>query len=66
MSDEINKIKRMCDKIIALVDFYQRTVNLPSCNDCKKEQYCEYSYGWGGRVRWDCPLHEPIEEGEEK
>ena len=64
MSDTLDSIKQTCEKILFLIDFYERTINLPDCNTCKKQLDCEYT-SWGDRVRRDCPLHEPIEEGEE-
>lgn len=49
-----------CKGILFLIDFYERTINLPDCNTCKKQLDCEYT-SWGERVRRDCPLHEPKE-----
>ena len=38
--------------------FCQQMHDLPTCNECGKQNKCEYVPGWGERVRYNCPHFE--------
>ena len=42
--------------------FYQQMHDLPTCNDCARQNDCEYVPGWGEKVRYNCPHWEASHE----
>ena len=57
-------IKGVLYKIIDLIDYAEKTLALPDCNDCAHVKTCKYAPEVGERTRINCPLWGPREEKE--
>ena len=40
-----DSIKRLCEEIIHLADFHKMMMDTPNCNDCAKQENCEFAPG---------------------
>lgn len=47
------------------IEYYERVSSLGDCNDCGRQEQCEYLPKWGEEVRINCPLWAQSQDKEE-